>query len=476
MILVSATVARNRILLVDDDPVIRFGIRNFLESQGMQVAEAETVLKAREKFRGASPDAAIVDFSLPDGDGLELLDHFKGIDPDLPVIVLTGQGSIELAVRAIKQGAEQFLTKPVELPALHALLVRALENKRYRQHSLVNLSKAKRERLDPFLGKSTAIRKLQELARRVVSSESPILIQGETGSGKGVLAKWIHENSPRAEEVFMDLNCAGLEREFLETELFGHERGAFTGAVHAKLGLLEVADRGTVFLDEIGDIDLTVQPKLLKVLETRQFRRLGDVHDRTVDIRLISATHRDLKELVRQQRFREDLFFRITIIPIRLPPLRERPEDIPLLAEEILRRIGAERGWGEIRLDDTAMKLLVSYPWPGNIREMRNVLERAAQISQHSPLTVRDLELQYSGSAAANAASKDPAHMLDTSLTMREMEARYIELVLAEENGCIDRAAKRLGISRSSLYSKIKTKEVERRWDGPIEGLASFGG
>src|SRR5271157_1200683 len=256
----SGSMAGNRILLVDDDPVIRFAIASFLESKEMEVYEAESVQKAREQFSAACPDAAIVDFSLPDGDGLQLLEHFKSIDENLPVIVLTGQGSIELAVRAIKQGAEQFLTKPIELPALHTLLVRALENKRYRQHSLVNLSKAKRERLDPFLGKSTAIRKLQELARRVVSSESPILIQGETGSGKGVLAKWIHENSPRAEEVFMDLNCAGLEREFLETELFGHERGAFTGAVHAKLGLLEVADRGTVFLDEIGDIDLTVQP------------------------------------------------------------------------------------------------------------------------------------------------------------------------------------------------------------------------
>ena len=450
--------ARNRILLVDDDPVIRFGIRSFLESQGMQVTEADNVQRAQEKFRATCPDAAIVDFSLPDGDGLELLEHFKNIDPDMPVIVLTGQGSIEVAVRAIKQGAEQFLTKPVELPALHTLLVRALENKRYRQQSLVNLSKAKRERLDPFLGTSAAIRKLQELARRVVSSDSPILIQGETGSGKGVLAKWIHENSPRAEEVFMDLNCAGLEREFLETELFGHERGAFTGAVHSKLGLLEVADRGTVFLDEIGDIDLTVQPKLLKVLETRQFRRLGDVHDRTVDIRLISATHRDLKELVRQQRFREDLFFRITIIPIRLPPLRERPEDIPLLACEILRRISQQRGRDKIELDDAAMTMLTNYLWPGNIREMRNVLERAAQIAERSPLTVKDLELQWPGSAPV----KPETSTLDTNLTMRELELRYIGLVLTEERGSIDRAAERLGISRSSLYSKVKNKEVER--------------
>jgi DNA-binding NtrC family response regulator len=454
-------VARNRVLLVDDDPVIRFGIRNFLESRGMQVHEAETVQKAREKFASTTADAAIVDFSLPDGDGFELLQHFKNADPDVPVIVLTGQGSIELAVRAIKEGAEQFLTKPVELPALHTLLVRAMENTRFWRQSLVSQSRARRERLDPFLGKSAVMRKLQELARRVVSSESPILIQGETGSGKGVLAKWIHENSPRADDVFMDLNCAGLEREFLETELFGHERGAFTGAVHAKPGLLEVADRGTVFLDEIGDIDLTVQPKLLKVLEAHKFRRLGDVHDRTVDIRLISATHRDLKELVRLGRFREDLYFRITIIPIRIPPLRERQEDIPLLANDILRRITAERGCATIELDAAAMAMLQQYPWPGNIREMRNVLERAAQIAERSPLTVRDLELQYAESAAVCSANP-LAHAIETKLTMRQLEARYIELVLAEESGSIDRAAQRLGISRSSLYSKVKNKEVER--------------
>ena len=456
--------AGNRILLVDDDPVIRFAIASFLESKEMEVYAAESVQKAREQFSAACPDAAIVDFSLPDGDGLQLLEHFKSIDENLPVIVLTGQGSIELAVRAIKQGAEQFLTKPIELPALHTLLARALENKRHRQQSLISQSKAKREQLNPFVGESRAIQNLSHLAMRVVTTISPILLQGETGTGKGVLAKWIHENSDRSDEGFMDLNCAGLQREFLETELFGHVKGAFTGAVLAKPGLLEVADRGTVFLDEIGDMDLTVQPKLLKVLETKQFRRMGDVHDRTVDIRLISATHRDLKELVRQQRFREDLYFRINIIPIRIPPLRERPEDIPKLAEEILRRIGAERGWGEIRLDDTAMKLLVGYPWPGNIREMRNVLERAAQIAQHSPLTVHDLELQHPGNGSAGAALKSSAAAIQTNLTMREMETRYIELVLAEEEGSIDRAAKRLGISRSSLYSKVKNKEVERVW------------
>ena len=321
---------RNRVLLAADDPEIRFSIRHYLELHGMHVIEADGVQTAKQKFLIGPADAAIVDVALPDGGGLELLEHFKSADADVPVIMLAAPGSIELALRAIKEGAEQFLTKPVELAVLHTLLVRAMENRRFRKQFLVRESKANREKLNPFLGESSSIRRLEELIRRVVSSESPILIQGETGSGKGVLANWIHGNSRRADEVFMDLNCAGLEREFLETELFGHERGAFTGAVQAKPGLLEVADRGTVFLDEIGDIGLTVQPKLLKVLESHQFRRLGDVRDRTVDIRLISATHRDLKELVRSQQFREDLFFRITIIPVRIPPLRERQEDIPL--------------------------------------------------------------------------------------------------------------------------------------------------
>ncbi len=428
----------------------------------MHITEADSMQVARERFAAATVDAAIVDFSLPDGDGIELLRHFKSAGPDVPVIVLTGQATIELAVRAIKEGAEQFLTKPVELLALHTLLLRVMENQRLRQQSLVSQSKARRERLNPFLGHSPAIRRLEELSRRLVSSESPILIQGETGAGKGVLAKWIHANSPRSDESFMDLNCAGLEREFLETELFGHERGAFTGAVHAKPGLLEIADRGTVFLDEIGDIDLAVQPKLLKVLEAHQFRRLGDVHDRTVDIRLISATHRDLKELVRRQRFREDLFFRITIIPIRIPPLRERPEDIPPLAEDILARLSTERGCDPLQLDHTAMSVLQQYSWPGNIREMRNVLERAAQIAQHSRLTVHDLELQYPAQSAPSGNGDGPPAATESHLTLREVEARFIETVLREEDGSIDRAARRLGISRSSLYSKVKNKEVDR--------------
>jgi DNA-binding NtrC family response regulator len=255
-----------------------------------------------------------------------------------------------------------------------------------------------------------------------------------------------------------DARGAGIARHWLAA----YTKARHETVVARQLEAKAVAHLPPTFLDEIGDMDLAVQPKILKVLETRHFRRLGDMHDRTVDVRLISATHRDLKELVRQQRFREDLYFRINIIPLRLPPLRERTEDIPKLAEEILRRIGAERGWGEIRLDDSAMKLLAGYPWPGNIREMRNVLERAAQLAQHSPLTVRDLDLQHPGNGVGGAAATPSSSTMETNLTMREMETRYIEVVLAEEEGSIDRAAKRLGISRSSLYGKVKNREVER--------------
>jgi DNA-binding NtrC family response regulator len=268
--------SRNRILVIDADPVIRSGISNFLVAQGHDVAEAGNSHDAQLQFEEFRPDVAILDFSFPNEDALQLLLRIKSADCIISVIVLTGQSSLELAVRVIREGAEHLLIKPVDLSALHAVVLRCLTNRQCRQRSLAVSSEAKCECINPFLGSSPAIRRLEDLAKRVLYSESPILLQGETGSGKGVLANWMHRNGPRANEVFLDLNCAGLSRELLESELFGHAKGAFTSAVTAKQGLLEVADGGTVFLDEIGDIDLQVQPKLLKVLEDRVFRRVGD--------------------------------------------------------------------------------------------------------------------------------------------------------------------------------------------------------
>ena len=372
----------------------------------------------------------------------------KAADPGAPCIVLADYSSLGVAVEALEMGAEQFLMKPVDRPALLLVLQRALENQRNRRRRLSDEAIRTREPLDPFLGESPAIRALAEQARKVLAADRPVLIRGETGAGKGVLAAWLHHNGPRSEECFLDLNCAGLNRDLLETELFGHEKGAFTGAVARKVGLLEVADRGTLFLDEIGDVDLSVQPKLLKVLEEGRFRRLGDVDDRRVDVRLIAATHRDLAVLVEENRFRSDLYFRISTIPLRLPPLRERVEDIPILASHFLRRSAAELGRAAFDLSPGAVRRLQAHNWPGNIRELRNVLERTALLSAGNGLDAEDFGFDFE--------RRTPAAGALSNLTLREAERRLIEMALQEERGRVDRAAARLGISRSSLYQRIQ--------------------
>jgi DNA-binding NtrC family response regulator len=440
----------HRILIVDDEPAIRFGVRDFLEAKGFEVVEADGCQPAEAACRGARFDAAVVDYLLADGNALDLLPRLKAIDPALPVVILTGHATIDLAVRAIKEGAEHLLTKPVEMPTLLVILERVLEQQRTRKRQLAGKSRQARSEPDPFLGGSAAIRALAEEARKVKGSDLPVLITGETGSGKGVLAAWLHGAGPRAEEAFVDLNCAGLSKEFLETELFGHEKGAFTGAVQAKNGLLEVAHKGTVFLDEIGDMDATVQPKLLKVLEEKRFRRLGDVRDRQVDVRLIAATHHDLQALVREKKFRSDLYFRISTIPLRVPSLRERAEDIPVLAGQFLERISADMGRGKVTLSPAATSALSAHSWPGNLRELRNTLERAALLSGGSVLEPRDLRFEGSLEEASSG-------------TLEDVERRHIERVLREESGQVERAARRLGIPRSTLYQRIKQYGIQTK-------------
>lgn len=444
--------ARNKILVVDDEAGVRFGIRDFLESSGYEVEEAESCQRAVEIFQAARPDAAIIDYLLADGNALELLPRLKGIYPEIPLVILTAHGSIDLAVQAVKEGAEQFLTKPVELPVLLVMLQRLLQEQRNRQKQIVGKSRQARRAVDPFLGTSMAIRQLAADASKVVSSESPILIRGETGTGKGVLARWLHDHSPRSDEAFVDLNCAGLSREFLETELFGHEKGAFTGAVASKTGLLEVAHGGTVCLDEVGDMDLQIQPKLLKALEEKQFRRLGDVRDRRVDIRLIAATHQDLGQLVQDKKFRSDLYFRINTILLVVPPLRERGEDILILARLLLQTLAAQLGRSVMTLTPDAEQALRTHSWPGNIRELRNVLERAVLLSDQQVLGRKDLRF--------DDASVPEASVPDTDLSLQEVERQHIKRVLAKEQGHVESAAKRLGIPRSTLYQKIKQYQI----------------
>jgi DNA-binding NtrC family response regulator len=441
--------ARHTILLVDDEEAVRFPICRFLKAGGFDVQEADGVAAALEAFRRAPPDAALLDFSLGDGDGLELLRSLKAADPGLPVIVLTAHGTIDLAVRAMKDGAEQFFTKPVELPALRVVLERALENRRHRQASLAGRTQRSRQTAEPFLGESPAIRRLAQQAERVAAASLPVLIHGETGSGKGVLARWLHDHGPRSEEPFVDLNCAGLSRDLLESELFGYEKGAFTGAVASKAGLLELAHRGTFFLDEIGDVDLAVQGKLLKVIEDLRFRRLGDVRDRRVDVRLIAATHRDLGRLVREGRFREDLLYRINAVTLVMPALRDRGPDILLLARALLGRVGAELGRPEVRLSPAAEDALSAHPWPGNVRQLRNSLERAVLLSPRATLDPEDVIPP--ASTAPPTATPDAVPM-----SLQEAERRHIESVLRASGGVVPKAAEVLGLSRSALYERIR--------------------
>jgi DNA-binding NtrC family response regulator len=440
------------ILIVEDDVRQRALLGEFLSANSLKALTAGNCLEAEHICRTHRPDAAILDYELPDGDALDLMTRLKTIDPSLPMIILTGQGSIQRAVEAVKLGADQFLTKPVDLATLNVLLQRSLANHQIRQVQLADKRRGYPHVPDPFLGKSARIQKLAEVAHKVLNTNSPVLIQGATGSGKGVLARWLHQNGPRAEWPFVDLNCAGLSKELLETELFGHEKGAFTGAVQNKVGLLEIGHKGTIFLDEIADLDLQVQPKLLKVVEEKHFRRLGDVRERFVDVRLIAATNRDFRELVRQKIFRDDLYFRISAISLSVPSLHERVEDIPVLARQLLDHVSADLGVHSVEISDEAMRYLQSYPWPGNIRELRNILERAVLLGDQKLLTAKDLHFDM---------RVDTDHFDDGAIaTLEEVERTQIERTLRILGGQVPEAAKRLGIPRSSLYNKIKQYRI----------------
>ncbi len=445
---------KRTILIGDDDPGIRFAVSDYLSLKGFDVQVAACCAEVEEAFRPRSPDAAVLDYQMPDGDAIELLPRLRALDPDVPIVILSGQGTIDAAVRAIKEGAANFLTKPIELDALLVVVTRLLTERS--RKNLQNAERRARAVVNPFAGTSEVIRQLEEDARRVVDSDRPVLIQGETGTGKGTLAKWLYHNGPRSDEAFLSINCAGLSQSLLESELFGHERGAFTGAVTAKRGLLEAAHRGVLLLDEVGDMEVSIQPKLLTVLEEQRFLRLGSVHERHVDIRLIAATHQDLKQLAREGKFRSDLYFRISTLPLAVPALRDRTEDIPILAEQLIAGLGTELGRRELRLSPDAVDRLQAHSWPGNIRELRNVLERAALLSDRDELTPRELRFEVDLAPDAETASSPGMPM-----TLAEIERAHIVSVLDQCDSHVGSAADVLGIPRSTLYTKLRKLGIE---------------
>jgi DNA-binding NtrC family response regulator len=435
----------DKLLLVDDDAQLRQVLGLYLRRVGFNVFEAATLAEARRHQQKQAPDLTIVDYQLPDGTAFDLLSPPHDRDGSEAVIVLTGLGTIDLAVRAIKLGAEHFLTKPVDLESLEVLVRRTLELQRDRRRRAVAAVGAS-ETPDPFLGTSQSVKNLAELAAAATESDVPVLILGETGTGKGILARWLHEHGTRRSEPFVDLNCAGLSRELAESELFGHQRGAFTGAINNKPGLIEVAHKGTLFLDELGDLELAVQPKLLTALEEGSFRRVGETSSRVVDVRLIAATHRNLAGMVKDGRFRDDLLFRINTLTLEIPPLRQRPGDVKPLAEAVLHELCRRRGRPAPELTEDVTELLSRYAWPGNVRELRNVLERALLFCKGEVLDRAALRFDRSLEPDAGA---DPQ-------TLDDAERRHIMSVLKQTGGKVDDAAKVLALSRSSLYAKLK--------------------
>jgi DNA-binding NtrC family response regulator len=448
----------HRVLLVDDEPAIRVAIRDYLAHAGFDVTPCASLAATQDVLASTCFDIALADHFLPDGTALDLLKQLHSAASPTPLIILTGQASVDLAVRAIREGAEHFLTKPCDLPSLLAIVTKTLEQYRNTRVATATRRSDGRASADLFAVGGEQIQRLRRDAERVAASDAPILIQGETGSGKGVLARWLHDASRRADEPFIDINCAGLLPDLLEAELFGYERGAFTGATTSKIGLIEAADRGTMFLDEIGDMPLVVQAKLLKVIEEKSFRRMGDVRARRVNVRFITATHHGLPQLVAEKLFRQDLFFRINTITLRVPSLQERSEDVPALAAVLLQQLARELRCPPPRLDADAEDALRGYHWPGNVRELRNVLERALLLARHPrTLGVADLRLSDCAPAPAAASAVEPS----TDVTLQAVQWQHIQRVLAQEGGSVSKAAKRLDVPRSSLY------EMLRRGDGP---------
>jgi len=452
-----------RIMVIDDEPLMRVTIRDALIAEGYEVVTAETGRKGINLFRDNQTDILITDLKLPDMDGIQTLKEVKTYNPEAHVIVITAYGSIDSAVIAMKEGASDYLTKPFAMDEL-LLIIKRLLRMRQLEEENISLRKRVEERygLEGLVGKSPQMMKIYELIETVALTDVTVLISGESGTGKEVVANAIHLQSPRKGRPFVKVNCAALPETLLESELFGHEKGAFTGALKQRKGRFEIADGGTLFLDEIGDISPGVQVKLLRVLQERQFERVGGNETLSVNVRLICATQRDLKEEIRKGNFREDLYYRLNVVPITLPPLRERREDILLLAEHFIDKFSKKMGKEITGLSEEAKTLLLKYPFPGNIRELENMLERAIALIKGKIIQAEDLPEEVCGQPSSiQDVCKRILGSKPLASATKLFEKEYIQTVLEKTKGKKGQAADILGISRKTLWEKIKELEIE---------------
>jgi two-component system, NtrC family, response regulator AtoC len=440
--------AQVKVLVVDDDPVACDLLKEVLLKEGYVVDVAGGGQEAVHTGKDTLFDLVLADVRMPDVDGLDVLRAFKASSPDTIVIVMTAFGSIETAIEAIKDGAYDYVSKPFKIDEIAIVIRRALERRRLLQENLHFRREMKeKHRVEHMVGTSAPMLEMYKAVARVAPSRSTVLIRGESGTGKELIAKAIHYNSPKADRPFVAIDCGALAETLLESELFGHVRGAFTGAISSKRGLFEQAHGGTCFLDEIGDISLNTQAKLLRVLEEHEIKRVGGTDSVKVDVRVIAATNKDLEAVIRAAKFREDLYYRLNVVTISLPPLRDRREDIPLLATHFLRKYAEENNKRITHISVDAMTLLEEYKWPGNVRELENVIERAVALTSNPVLLPEDLPPRL------NEGFEDTkGDRLTRPLTLREVERRHIERVLRETRGNKKLAAELLGINRRTLY------------------------
>ena len=457
----APTQAQGCVLIIDDEAEIRESLQTLLEFEGYDVETAANGAQGIAKLGDRPFDLVLLDLALPDRNGLELLPEIRTLDPQIAVIMITAYGTVEDAVRAMQSGAANFLQKPWDNEKLLAD-VRAVVARRRAEEENIQLKRALKQRynFENIVGKSEVMLKIFDLVAQVAPSRSTVLLQGESGTGKELIAKALHLNSPRRDRPFVPVNTGSMPPDLLESTLFGHVKGAFTSAVSSKRGLFEIADRGTLFLDEIGTMSIDTQAKILRVLQDRKFMHLGGVHEIQVDVRIVAATNVDLRQMVREGKFREDLFYRLNVISIDLPPLRQRKEDIPLLAEFFLRRYSDENQRSTRQLSAETLRQLLNYTWPGNVRELENVIERAVVLSSGPEIGPDLLPEQLSGRSTTIPMldNRGDASLFDV---MEECERHIINDMLEKCAWNQTEAAERFHIPLSTLNQKIKRLNIE---------------
>jgi len=441
-----------RILVVDDEEAMRESLNDWLKEDGYEVGLAAGGQEAVDMVRDKPWEVILLDLKMPGMDGLETLKHLKEVRPDAEILMMTAYATVDTAVQAMKEGAFDYLVKPFDPDEVEILIKKIVKHKELiLENILLRKKLEEREQFDEIIGRSDAMQQIFELIKRVAPTDSTVLITGESGTGKELIAQAIHGNSQRCYMPLIAVSCGALPESLLESELFGYEKGAFTGAEHTKRGRFEMAHKGTLFLDEIGDISLKTQVDLLRVLQQKEFSRLGSEESIEVDVRILAATNRDLEKAIIENRFRKDLFYRLNVISIHVPPLRERKEDIPLLAKASVRKCCLELNKDEVNISPSAMKLLVDYDWPGNVRELENIIERALVIGRGEEVIAEDLPFNQ---------REGGDEQLPKSL--KAMEKIHIERVIGEADWNISRAARELGIDRQTLYNKIEKYEIKR--------------